>query len=682
MINSAETLHAYDHDDDDDDDNRDGPQHHKLRAPPDWDGPIHNRRCTDIGCLLLFLMALFVYFCIGIYAAQDGDARVIVYPMDYDGNICGLDFRGQDMTDYPFLYYVNTYSGGVCVERCPEEGLDMRTLITYNGIWQAENATLPPGFLKVANYSQAENVLSCTPDDCYPNDSVEDSWTSKGIDRGLGYAYYVGDTYPLFRRCYLTSDTEVEIAELTGSLSTKPLAFVNPWQSHAFWTNFYGDLWTARSLILGFGFGVSLLLSLMYVGLLRIPCLLNAIIWSSILAVIVLFAVAGFYTYSNAEEWAQANPVESVRSDQIKYTEITSYVLLGLSALFILFACCFRNSIQTAVRCVQESGRAINQMVLIFGIPFLQGVMLLLFWIPFVYVSANLASLGEVKTRNVQVDLDGTQVSMRVFEFNDFIRDCGWYLLFIFFWVASFVLAIGDMTVALSVSRWYFTVSKREVNSSFVLGSLGTTFRYHLGTLAFGSLLVAIVRLLRVIMIRVQKTVKSMTSEKFANMLLCCCQCCLCCLERILKFINKNAYIQCAIFGTPFMESGRQACYLVVRQVDRVASLAFVNWAVFIVGKLLISIATTVLAYYVAVEYESEVLDDALYSYGGPMLLIFCISFFMATMFMGVFDTSILTILHCFAADEEMFHDGSKYTDKNFRQWVDEQEQQSRNTKR
>jgi hypothetical protein len=117
---------------------------------------------------------------------------------------------------------------------------------------------------------------------------------------------------------------------------------------------------------------------------------------------------------------------------------------------------------------------------------------------------------------------------------------------------------------------------------------------------------------------------------------------------------------------------------LIVRHAARVGSLSYISWAVFLMGKLLISILTTVAAYYTLVEYESQVLEEALYSNGGPIFLIFCISFFMATMFMGVFDTSILTVLHCFAADEEMFQDGSKYTDKDFKKWVDEQEESGR----
>ena len=318
-------------------------------------------------------------------------------------------------------------------------------------------------------------------------------------------------------------------------------------------------------------------------------------------------------------------------------------------------------------------------MVLLFGIPSLQAAVMMLFWFVWGHFSVNLASFGEVGTRSFQVDLQGTEVSIRVYEFNDFTYYCGWYMLFIFFWVTAFVMAIGDMTVALAVSRWYFTVEKRRVNSYWVMGALGTTLRYHLGTVAFGSLLIAIVRLIRAILIKIQKTVASLTNAKVANVLLCCCQCCLCCVERILKFINKNAYIQCAIFGTPFMKSGRLSFFLILRNAARIGAVYSVSGAVFFTGKLLISLLTTVAAYYTVVEHPDYVLqnNESLYSFAGPIFFIFCISYFMASMFMSVFETGILTILHCFVADEEMFDDASRYTDKNFQRWVDQQQQKT-----
>jgi hypothetical protein len=604
--------------------------------------------------------------------------------MDYDGNVCGINYRGRDMTEFPYLYYVNSYTGGVCVKECPAgfvegDAVDVRTLITYNGIWQADGAIIQNATdrIQVADYNQSTHVLRCTTEDCFPNDDVAASWTSTGIDRGLGYAYYVGDTYDLFRRCYLTREAETRIAELTGSATDKPIQILNPLATHAFWTNLYGDLWTSRYLISGFGFGVSLIFSLMYVTVLRIPFLLTGVIWTSIAGVVSVFAIAGYYTNALAAKWALEEPLTSVREQQIKSTEIMSYLLFALSALSLLLACCFFSSIQTAVRCVREAGRAINRMTLLFLIPFLQAVAMLGFWTVWGYFSVSLASMGDLSTRTFRVDLQGTQVTVRSFEFNDFVTYCGWFMIFIFFWMASFFLAIAEMSVAVAVSRWYFTVQKRSVNNYWVMGALGTTLRYHLGTVAFGSLLIAIVRFLRAILIRLKKTIASLTNQKVASMMLCCCQCCLCCMERILNFVNKNAYIQCAIFGTPFLESGRKSFFLMLRNAGRIGAVSYVSWSVMFIGKILISTVTTLTSYYTAVEHGEMVLVDneSLYSYGSPMFVIFCISYFMASTFMSVFDIGILTILHCLVADEEMFAEASRYTDKKFQQWIDQQQE-------
>jgi hypothetical protein len=68
----------------------------KLVAAPDFRGPVEHRHCTDI----LFLVLLFAMWTamtgIGIHAATNGDYRLVVYPLDYDGNICGTNY-GVDM---------------------------------------------------------------------------------------------------------------------------------------------------------------------------------------------------------------------------------------------------------------------------------------------------------------------------------------------------------------------------------------------------------------------------------------------------------------------------------------------------------------------------------------------------------------------------------------------------------
>jgi len=252
-------------------------------------------------------------------------------------------------------------------------------------------------------------------------------------------------------------------------------------------------------------------------------------------------------------------------------------------------------------------------------------------------------------------------------DYDDFTRYCGWYMLFCFFWTATFIVALGDMMVAMAVSTWYFTVQPRNVSSCTVFKSFWTVLRYHLGTCAYGSLLIAIVQLLRAIITRFQKKAGQMTNKSLAKCMFCCCQCCLCCLERCLQFINKNAYVQCAIFGTPFCESGRKAFFLILRNAGRVGAVSYVSGMVLLIGKLLISTVTTTFAYYFMVEY----IELSLNSFAGPVVTVFILSYFISDMSLGVFDLSILTVLHCFVADEEMFGGRARYADGSLNDWID-----------
>eukprot|EP00339_Tiarina_fusa_P022379 CAMPEP_0116997142 /NCGR_PEP_ID=MMETSP0472-20121206/690_1 /TAXON_ID=693140 ORGANISM="Tiarina fusus, Strain LIS" /NCGR_SAMPLE_ID=MMETSP0472 /ASSEMBLY_ACC=CAM_ASM_000603 /LENGTH=659 /DNA_ID=CAMNT_0004695951 /DNA_START=143 /DNA_END=2118 /DNA_ORIENTATION=+ len=645
------------------DEHDDSEAHEKLIAPADWDGPVQQRNCTDVLCLILLVASWLIMSIIGIYAVSNGDFRIVIYPLDYDGNICGTDFGGRDMTEYPYLYYINSYTGGVCVSECPAELptadnlTDVKTLITYAGIWQTEDgsAELNASFVKVADYAGSEDALECSTEKCFPNNDVVDSWTSEGVYKGYSYAYYVGETYPLFQRCYLTTAAENRIAELVDS--DEPLR-PGDFGADTFFINLYGDLWNARYWILAFGFGCSLAVSLVYMILLRIPCLLTTLVWFSIFAVIALFAAAGYFAQQTADGWAEEDP-PTVRPEQIDYTTYASYALYGIAALLLLIGCCLRGQIQLAIGCVKEAGKAINSMVIILFIPFVQGIGLFLFWLVWGYYSASLASLGSIATREIPIGLQDQTITIRSFEYDEFTTRCGWYMLFCFYWTASFIVAVGDMIVAMAFSKWYFSIDKKFVSSFTVLNSIATTLIYHLGTCAYGSLIIAIIKTLRAMLAKVQKELARVSNQSVANCLLCCCQCCMCCLEKCMKFVNKNAYIQCAIFGTPFCESARKAFFLILRNAARIGAVSYVSAMVLVIGKLFISTLTTAVAYFAIVDYA----EVELYSYAGPVILIFIITYFVADMFMDVFEIGILTILHCFVADEEMFGGHARYAE-------------------
>ena len=67
----------------------------QLSAPPDFDGPTARRKHTDVICALM-LWAMWISMTgLGVYAVQNGDYRLILYPLDYAGNRESFSFSSS-----------------------------------------------------------------------------------------------------------------------------------------------------------------------------------------------------------------------------------------------------------------------------------------------------------------------------------------------------------------------------------------------------------------------------------------------------------------------------------------------------------------------------------------------------------------------------------------------------------
>ena len=84
-------------------------------------------------------------------------------------------------------------------------------------------------------------------------------------------------------------------------------------------------------------------------------------------------------------------------------------------------------------------------------------------------------------------------------------------------------------------------------------------------------------------------------------------------------------------------------------------------------GKIFITTLTAGIAY-IAMDKE---IGSELYSIIGPLFFIAMIAWFIAGMFMSIYDMGIATILQCFVADEEMFSDDQMYAEGSLKSWVD-----------
>jgi len=65
--------------------------------------------------------------------------------------------------------------------------------------------------------------------------------------------------------------------------------------------------------------------------------------------------------------------------------------------------------------------------------------------------------------------------------------------------------------------------------------------------------------------------------NKIVNFILSCCSCYLACVERIVGFINRNAYIQIAVGGKNFCAATRDACSIISSNFLRFSAVSGVG---------------------------------------------------------------------------------------------------------
>ncbi|XP_078264196.1 choline transporter-like protein 2, partial [Rhinoraja longicauda] len=146
-----------------------------------------------------------------------------------------------------------------------------------------------------------------------------------------------------------------------------------------------------------------------------------------------------------------------------------------------------------------------------------------------------------------------------------------------------------------------------------------------------------------------------------ARFLFCCLKCCFWCLEKFIKFLNRNAYIMIAIYGKNFCTSAKEAFFLLMRNVVRVAVLDKVTDFLLFLGKVLIVGGVGVLAFFFFTRRIKIIAEEApsLNYYWVPLATVIFGSYLIAHGFFSVYAMCVDTLFLCFLEDLER-NDGSE----------------------
>jgi len=230
------------------------------------------------------------------------------------------------------------------------------------------------------------------------------------------------------------------------------------------------------------------------------------------------------------------------------------------------------------------------------------------------------------------------------------------YHLFMFLWTQNFTISSGYYVTVGAVATWYWKMDKKDVSAP-ITKAYKRYIMYNLGTVCFGSLIIAIVQMIRIIMNYYINQMKKLESnpamKQFIAVMQCVINCCMWCIEKVIGYLNKNAYIMSATHGHGFCTGAFKGFMLLMRNFLRVAAINMVAPAIMFFGKLFICLTTFAIIYVISTQNAAELgLTN-----GPPILTLFLcliIGFGVGDTFMSTVEAAVDCIMLSFLHDTEV----------------------------
>ncbi|XP_047427016.1 choline transporter-like protein 2 isoform X2 [Mugil cephalus] len=663
---------------------------------PSFKGPIHNRGCTDIVCCILFIICILGYIAVGILAWSQGDPRKAIYPTDSRGQFCGQ--AGTPLENKRQLFYFNIMKCAspmvllefqcpttqMCVENCPDK------------------------FMTLVNAYANQKDFDYYKKFC--KEGVTNSMSIPQIVKEGLCPTMLLPSKPFTRRCFpalglkggvITVGNSTTFSDETGKMrdakdlldGVKNATVVI--EARQVVMKIFEDYTQSWYWIL-IGLVIAMLTSLLFIVLLRF--LAGIMVWVIIAMVILVIGYGIFHCYMEYAD-LKGEPGANVTIQELGFqTDFTIYlqirqtwlafmiILAIVEVIIILLLIFLRKRILIAIALIKEASRAIGHVMSSLFYPlftFLLLAIVIAYWaVTAVFLSTSNEPIYKVfnetvcpHSRETCDPANYTQSLMKktcpesecLFAFyggetvyHKYLIALQFYNVFLFFWCANFVTALGQMTLAGAFASYYWALVKpNDMPSAPVFASLGRSLRYHTGSLAFGSLILSIIQIIRVLLEYVDHKLKGAQSKP-AKFLLCCLKCCFWCLEKFIKFLNRNAYIMVAIYGKSFCTSAKDAFMLLMRNMIRVAVLDKVTDFLLFLGKLLIVGLVGIFAFFFFSGRVKAFENTAphLHYYWVPILTLVIGTYLIAHGFFSVYAMCVDTLFLCFCEDLER-NDGS-----------------------
>ncbi|KAI0341911.1 DUF580-domain-containing protein [Trametopsis cervina] len=165
--------------------------------------------------------------------------------------------------------------------------------------------------------------------------------------------------------------------------------------------------------------------------------------------------------------------------------------------------------------------------------------------------------------------------------------------VFVYIWMSQVVGNVALATMAGGpFGSWYYFGPREQgqMPSHPTLSSFVRASTLSLGSIAFGSLIVTILEMIRLVL-EIAKDNANSDGHPVEACLALCAECFIGCIEGLVEYFNRYAYIEIALYGKPYIAAAKDTWALFKdRGIDAVINDSLVNsaltWGGYLVGLL------------------------------------------------------------------------------------------------
>jgi hypothetical protein len=581
-------------------------------------GPLAKRSCTDPLCCLLFVAFVCGMIGVGAYGISKGNPTIIGRGYDSDGKICGID---DGYTDYKFLYWPVPKSGfltnTVCVKACPVSGAT-----SVDCKFNSDYVSL--------------GTNSCNNPTCTNNAACLIFYNSAAATN-----FFIYDTKAFIGRFCLPTDAVATFQSASNTVMNSEVLEQ--------WVSDIRETWKVIACSMGLAFVVGIF----YMLLMRYCS--GVLTWLAIFCFIGGMAALGwrFYVHAQATTDETAGTATDTSSDtssnsqkSITSEKVLAYLCWAIAGLTFLAVLCLYSRIRLAIAIMKAAADYVKETPSACLLPPVTIIFLITFYLFWGVAAVYLVSSGDAS------QIQGSPFGS--FEFDKTLQRLLIYHLFGLLWLNAFIIASCQFVIASSTCLWYFSQGTGQGVTKTIRTSLHRLFRYHLGSIAFGSLIIAIIQMIRIMLSYMQYQAKKMAGKegRIVRYVLTCLQCYVACFERFIQFLNKNAYIQIALTGKSFCPAAKDAFFLILRNPVRFGLVAGIGGIFVFFGKVFVASITALTGFLVITKWDK--FSTSLYSPFVPTIVMFIFAYVIGAIFMTVYGLAADTILACFVTDEEL----------------------------